>query len=156
MRDASHLVVGEHGGTMSLREEIWLRARSELAHREFASRSSALLATFHTGQPVAFAQLSVSQWGIAVPRGKNYPARVLPLQDISQVRYDQYRNRKGNRRALLSFTLHSTAKIPSVDVVSAVDAALLLLFLHTLSRGRSAVCSLAESFDIPWLQPVRG
>jgi hypothetical protein len=119
-----------------VREEIWLRAGSELAHREFASRSSALLAAFHAGQPVTFAQLSVSQWEIAVPRGKNHPARVLPLQDISQVRYDQYRNRRGNRRALLSFTLHSNAKIPPVDVVSAVDAALLLLFLHTLSRGQ--------------------
>jgi len=119
-----------------VRGEIWLRAGSELADREFASRSSALLATFHAGQPVAFAQLHVSQWGIAVPKGKDYPARVLPLQEISQVKYDQYRNRRGNRRALLSFTLHSNANIPPVDVVSAVDAALLLLFLQTLSQGQ--------------------
>ena len=119
-----------------VRGEIWLRAGSELADREFASRSSALLVTFHAGQPVAFAQLHVSQWGIAVPKGKDYPARVLPLQEISQVKYDQYRNRRGNRRALLSFTLHSNANIPPVDVVSAVDAALLLLFLQTLSQGQ--------------------
>lgn len=129
-----------------VREEIWLRAGSELAHREFAARSSALLATFHAGQPVAFAQLSVSQWGIAVPRGKNYPAIVLPLQDISQVKYDQYRNRRGNRRVLLSFTLRSNAKIPPVDVISAVDAALLLLFLHTLSQGQIGCVYAGRTF----------
>jgi hypothetical protein len=125
-----------NGTRYIVRREIWLRAGSELAHREFASHSSALLATFHADQPVAFAQLRVSQSGIAIPKGKNYPARVLPLQEISQVKYDQYRNRRGYRRALLSFTLHSNAKIPPIDVLSAVDAALLLLFLHTLSQGQ--------------------
>lgn len=125
-----------NGTRYYVRGEIWLRAGFELALRAFASRSPALLATFHASQPVAFAQLRVSQWGIAAPDGKNRPTRVIPLQEISQIKYDLYRNRRGYRRALLSFTLRSRAKFPPVSVLSAVDAALLLLFLHTLSQGQ--------------------
>lgn len=131
------IYVRDTNGTRHIvRREIWLRAGFELAHRAFASRSPALLATFHAGQPVAFAQLRVSQWGIAVPERKNRPARVIPLQEISQAKYDLYRNRRGYRRALLFFTLRSHTRIPPMHVLSAVDAALLLLFLHTLSQGQ--------------------
>jgi len=76
-----------------VREEIWLRAGSELARCEFASRSSALLATFHAGQPVALAQLSVSHKGIAVPRGKTTLRECFRYRTIEEVYSRQAKKR---------------------------------------------------------------
>ena len=127
-------VLDASGKKSSVRGEIWLRAGFELACRRFALRSSSLLASFQAGQPVTFARLALSQQGIALPQEKKQPARVLLFQEIREVSFS-LSARKGYRRAWLSFTLHSHAKFAPVNVLSAVDAALLLLFLQTLSQG---------------------
>lgn len=109
-----------------IRKEVLLRASYEFARREFTMHSVHMLSTFRAGQPIAFKELSVSQWGITVAQGE--PTRTYPLQGLKQVTYAQ--------DGQLTFRREHHSLLRAGYVQYSADVALLMLFLQMLSQGQ--------------------